>query len=60
MDKKLKITQTRSVIGQRFDMKQTIVALGLHRIHHVVYHDDTATIRGMIRKVRHLVKVEQD
>lgn len=58
--KKLKIKQVRSVIGERVPTRQTIKALGLHRIHHVVYHDDTPAIRGMIRKVNHLIEVEEE
>jgi len=60
MDRKLKIKQVRSIIGQRKEMKRTIEALGLRRISHVVYHDDTPPIRGMIHKVRHLVEVEEE
>ena len=56
---KLKITQTRSVIDRIENQKRTIRALGLGRPNHVVVHTDTPQIRGMIRKVRHLVKVEE-
>lgn len=56
---KLKITQTRSVIDRIENQKRTIKALGLGRPNHVVVHTDTPQIRGMIRKVRHLVKVEE-
>jgi len=53
----LKVTQVRSTIG--FDRKQaeTVRGLGLRRIRHTVELKDTPEIRGMIRKVRHLVKV---
>lgn len=56
---KLKITQTRSVIKRLENQKRTIKALGLGRPNYVVTHDDTPQIRGMIRKVVHLVKVEE-
>jgi len=56
---KLKITQTRSVIKRLENQKRTIEALGLGRPKYVVIHDDTPQIRGMIRKVVHLVKVEE-
>ncbi|MFQ5705836.1 MAG: 50S ribosomal protein L30 [bacterium] len=57
--KKLKITQTRSIIGRILKQKRTIEALGLKRMHHSVVHDDTPQIRGMISKVSHLVSVEE-
>jgi large subunit ribosomal protein L30 len=59
MAKQLKITQTRSVIDRLEAQKRTIEALGLGRPHRSVVKDDTPQIRGMIRKVVHLVKVEE-
>ncbi len=59
MVKKLKITQKRSIIDQIEPQKRTIKALGLGRPNYVVVHSDTPQIRGMIRKVIHLVKVEE-
>lgn len=56
---KLKITQVRSTIGRLENQKRTIEALGLGRPNHVVFQTDTPQIRGMIRKVSHLVKVEE-
>lgn len=56
--KKIKITQTRSVIDQLVKAKRTIEALGLGRPNYWVVKNDTPQIRGMISKVRHLVKVE--
>ncbi|MBN8547431.1 MAG: 50S ribosomal protein L30 [Ignavibacteria bacterium] len=56
---KLKITQTKSVIDRPKDQKATIEALGLSRPNRFVEHNDTPQIRGMIRKVAHLVKVEE-
>ncbi len=58
-DKKLKITQTSSIIDNPKRQKQTIEALGLKRIRHSVVHKDTPQIRGMINKVKHLVTVEE-
>ena len=60
MARKLKIKQVRSIIGQKWDMKLTIEALGLHRINHVVCHEDNPVIRGMVRKVRHLVEITEE
>jgi len=59
MAKKLKITQTRSIIGRKKDQKLTIEALGLGRPHYSRVHNDTPQIRGMVKKVSHLVKVEE-
>ena len=56
---KLKITQTRSIIGRIENQKRTIEALGLGRPNNVVIQTDTPQIRGMIRKVSHLVRVEE-
>ncbi|MGD8394193.1 MAG: 50S ribosomal protein L30 [Candidatus Eiseniibacteriota bacterium] len=58
MAKKLKITQVRSSIGRQWRQGLTIRALGIRRMHGSVVHDDTPQIRGMIRRVSHLVRVE--
>ena len=55
----LKITQVRSTIKRKENQKRTMEALGIHRLHHTVTHNDTPQIRGMIAKVSHLVKVEE-
>ena len=59
MPRQLKIRQIRSAIGRRRDQGKTIRALGIHRLHQAVVHDDTPQIRGMIQKVLHLVTVEE-
>jgi large subunit ribosomal protein L30 len=59
MAKKLKVTQTRSLIGNKIKAKRTIEALGLKRMHQSVIHDDTPQIRGMVFKVKHMVSVEE-
>lgn len=59
MKMKLKITQTRSIIDRTKDQKKTIAALGLGKPNWVKIHNDTPQIRGMIKKVSHLVKVEE-
>lgn len=56
---KLKITQTKSVIDRIENQKRTIAALGLGRPNYVVVQNDTPQIRGMLRKVAHLVRVEE-
>jgi large subunit ribosomal protein L30 len=55
---KIKVIQKQSVIDRPKDQKLTIEALGLGRPNWEVIHNDTPQIRGMIRKVSHLVKVE--
>jgi large subunit ribosomal protein L30 len=57
--KQLKITQVRSIIDELEPHKRTIKALGLGRPNWSVVQQDTPQIRGMITKVRHLVKVEE-
>jgi len=52
-----KIRQIKSKIGYPVDQKRTLEALGLHKISQVVEKEDTPVIRGMIRKVHHLVTV---
>lgn len=56
---KIKVTQIRSVIDRPKDQKATIEALGLGRPNWERVHNDTPQIRGMVRKVIHLVKVEE-
>ncbi len=56
---KLKITQVRSLISEKETMRRTMAALGLRKINHSVVHEDNPVIRGMIFKVKHLVKVEK-
>jgi large subunit ribosomal protein L30 len=54
---KIKIKQIKSKIGYPIDQKRTLEALGLRRISQVVEKEDTPEIRGMIRKVHHLVTI---
>ena len=53
----IKIKQVKSKIGYPVDQKRTLQSLGLRRISQVVEVEDTPSIRGMIRKVHHLVTV---
>jgi large subunit ribosomal protein L30 len=55
---KVRITQTRSSIGQSAKHRGTLRALGLGKIGRTVEHDGGPVLAGMLRKVRHLVKVE--
>ena len=56
---KLHLKQVRSAIGQSPRHRGTLRALGLGRIGKTAEHDDTPAIAGMLRKVRHLVEVEE-
>ena len=58
MPKQLKLTQVRSQIGQSQRHRGTLRALGLGKIGRTVVHDDSPVVAGMLRKVRHLVKIE--
>ena len=58
MAKKLKVTLIRSGINRPEQHKSTIRALGLRKMHKTVVLPDNAAVRGMIRTVPHLVKVE--
>ncbi len=55
---KLKITQIRSRVGASAIQKKNLDALGLRKINQSVEHEDSAIIKGMIEKVKHLVAVE--
>lgn len=57
--KTLRVTLVHSPIGYPKDQKATVRALGLRRMHQTVEHLDTPAVRGMIRKVIHLVRVEE-
>ena len=56
--KTLKVTQTGSPIGRPSDQRATLIGLGLNKINRTRELEDTPAIRGMIRKVEHLLAVE--
>ena len=56
---KLEIKQIRSVAGANQNQRRNLKALGLRRREYVVVHDDTPIIRGMIKKVAHMVQVTE-
>lgn len=56
---KLKVKLIKSIIGRKDDQIATIKALGLKKINSEVEHNDTPQIRGMVRKVMHLVEVTE-
>jgi large subunit ribosomal protein L30 len=57
---KIRITWIKSAIGYEGSQMKTIKALGFHRLNQSVVREDTNSVRGMINKVRHLVKVEEE
>ena len=59
MAEKLKITLVKSTIGAVPKNRKTVEALGLRKLNHSVEMPDNNAVRGMIRQVRHLVKVEE-
>ena len=56
----IKVTQTGSPIGRRKDQRATLIGLGLNKMNRTRELEDTPAVRGMINKVQHLVRVEDD
>jgi large subunit ribosomal protein L30 len=56
---KLKIQQVRSAVGRIEKQRRAVRALGITRLYQTVEHEDTPQIRGMIQKIKHLIKVEE-
>lgn len=59
MADKLKITLVKSTIGAVPKNRKTVEALGLRKLNHTVEMPDNPAVRGMVRQVQHLVKVEE-
>lgn len=57
--KVIRITLLRSAIGYSKKHKATVRALGFHRLHETVEHVDSPSLRGMLSKVNHLVRIEE-
>ncbi len=58
--KKIKVTQTGSPIGRTDDQLATLKGLGLNKLHRSRVLEDTPSVRGMINKVRHLLRIDED
>ncbi len=58
--KTVKVTQLGSPIGRTRDQEATLIGLGLNKRHKVSVLEDTPAVRGMIRAVQHLVRVEEN
>ena len=57
--KTVRVTQVRSPVGRPKDQRQTLIGLGLNKMHRSRELEDTPAVRGMINKVRHLVRVDE-
>jgi len=55
----IKVTQTGSAIGRPGDQRATLIGLGLNKMHRTRELEDTPSVRGMIEKVFHLVRVDE-
>jgi large subunit ribosomal protein L30 len=58
-EKTIKVTLVRSPIGFPVPQKSTLLALGLRRLNQTVEHKNTPAVRGMLTKVRHLIRIEE-
>lgn len=56
----VRVTQLRSPIGRKADQRATLIGLGLNKIRRTSELEDTPAVRGMIAKVRHLLRVEDE
>jgi len=57
---KLRVTLVKSGVGYERSQRRTLTALGFHRLNQSVVREDSRSLRGMLNKVRHLVKVEKE
>lgn len=58
-ERRVRLTQIKSPIARRHDQRETLVGLGLNKLHRSRELVDTPSVRGMIDKVRHLLRVEE-
>jgi large subunit ribosomal protein L30 len=57
-ERTVKVKQIKSPIGRRGDQRRTLIGLGLNKMNRTAELEDTPSVRGMINKVRHLIRVE--
>jgi len=57
--KALRVTLVKSPIGYTKKQKATVRALGLRRLNQTVEHQDSPAVRGMLKKISHLIKIEE-
>ncbi|HET7037866.1 MAG TPA: 50S ribosomal protein L30 [Thermomicrobiaceae bacterium] len=58
--KTIRVTYFKSIIGAPKDQKETVRSLGFHRLYQTLEKPDNPSVRGMVNKVRHLVRIEED
>ena len=58
-DQTIRVTQIKSAIGRKNDQRRTLIGLGLNKLHRQRELEDTPAVRGLINKVRHLVRVDE-
>lgn len=56
---RIRVTQIASPIGRRADQRQTLIGLGLNKMHRTRELEDTPAVRGMAEKVKHLIRIEE-
>ena len=54
----IKVTQIKSAIGRKPGQKETLIGLGLNKLNNTSVLEDTPSVRGMVNKVKHLIRVE--
>jgi large subunit ribosomal protein L30 len=54
------VTQIKSAIGRKPGQRETLVGLGLNKLHQTKTLEDTPAVRGMVNKVKHLIRVEEN
>jgi large subunit ribosomal protein L30 len=57
--KTVRITLVKSPIGYPEPQKRTVKALGLRRVNHTIEHDDSPVVRGMLKKIIHLIRIDE-
>ncbi len=57
---KLRLTWYKSGVGSKRDQRKNLQALGFHRLNQTIEKEDTPDVRGMLAKVKHLVRVDKD
>ena len=54
----IQVTQIKSVIGRKPGQKETLIGLGLNKLNKTSVLEDTPSVRGMVNKVKHLIRIE--
>ena len=54
------VTQIKSAIGRKPGQRETLIGLGLNKLHQTKTLEDTPAVRGMVNKVKHLIRIEEN